>query len=51
MKQFELEKKTCDKEELNIGAFYSNLPKFLNTYYLDNFKNKFYTLTPQDPQP
>lgn len=45
MKEFGLETKTSDKDELNIETFFQSLPLNLKRYYQDNFKNKFYIET------
>jgi len=37
--------KTKDQEELDIGKRAKDLPSKLKTYYLENFKNKFYKQT------
>jgi hypothetical protein len=45
MKEFGLETKTSDKDELNIETLFQSLPLKLKRYYQDNFKNKFYIET------
>lgn len=42
LKDFELSSRTKDQEELDIGKKAKDLPPKLRTYYLENFKNKFF---------
>lgn len=42
LKDFDMAATTKDKEELEIGKKAKDLPSRLRTYYLENFKNKFY---------
>ncbi len=48
IKEFGFDTKTSDKDELNIGTFFQNLPQNMKKYYLENFKNKFYTQSSLD---
>lgn len=43
IKEFGFDTKTQDREELNIGTFFQSLPQNMKKYYLENFKNKFYS--------
>lgn len=45
IKDFDMASKTKDKDELQIGIMAKDLPPKLRTYYLENFKNKFYKVT------
>lgn len=45
LKDFDMASKTKDQEELDIGKRAKDLPSKLKTYYLENFKNKFYKQT------
>lgn len=45
LKDFGLDQKTKDIEEVALGKKVKNLPEKLRTYYTENFKNKFYKET------
>jgi hypothetical protein len=42
MKDFDILAQTKDTEEIEMGMKAKELPAKLRTYYLENFKNKFY---------
>ena len=45
IKDFDMTSQTKDVEELELGKKAKDLPSKLRTYYLENFKNKFYKQT------
>ena len=45
IKDFDIMNQTKDKEEVEMGLKAKELPAKLRTYYLENFKNKFYKQT------
>jgi hypothetical protein len=46
LNEFGFDSKTSDKDELQIGQFFHQLPRNMKNYYLENFKNKFYKDVP-----
>jgi uncharacterized protein (DUF4213/DUF364 family) len=45
IKDFSLEDKNKDIEELEMATKVKNLPEKFKVYYIENFKNKFYRET------
>jgi hypothetical protein len=45
IKDFDILSQTKDQEEIEMGKRAKELPAKLRTYYLENFKNKFYKQT------
>jgi hypothetical protein len=45
LKDFNLEDKSKDNEEIELGKKVRNLPEKFRIYYIENFKNKFYRET------